>query len=61
MLQHIENPGEGFHPPSPYHGGDMNLRVRPRVKIGVFAAVAVVDAKLPNLDSDDRPLNYATM
>ena len=38
-------PGEGFHPPSPYHGGDMNLRVRPRVKIGVFAAVAVVDAK----------------
>ena len=49
MLQHIENPGEGFHPPSP------------RVKIGVFAAVAVVDAKLPNLDSDDRPLNYATM
>ena len=45
MLQHIENPGEGFHPPSPYHGGDMNLRVRPRVKIGVFAAVAVVDAK----------------
>ena len=45
MLQHIENPGEGFHPPSPYRGGDMNLRVRPRVKIGVFAAVAVVDAK----------------
>ena len=30
---------------TPYHGGDMNLRVRPRVKIGVFAAVAVVDAK----------------
>ena len=47
MLQHIKNPGEGFHPPPPYHGGDMNLRVLLRVKIGVFAAVVVVDVKAP--------------
>ena len=46
MLQHIKNLGEGFHPP-PRYGGGMNLRVRPRVKICVFAAVAVVDAKAP--------------
>ena len=41
--------GGGVPPPPPplYHGGGMNLRVRPRVKIGVFAAVAVVDAKAP--------------
>ena len=40
--------GRGSTPPPPlYHGGGMNLRVRPRVKIGVFAAVAVVDAKAP--------------
>ena len=34
ILQHIKNAGEGFYqPPLPlYHGGGMNLRVRPRVK-----------------------------
>ena len=48
MLQHIKNFGWGFQPLPPlYHGGGMNLCVRPRVKIGVFAAVAVVDAKSP--------------
>ena len=37
MLQHSKNFREGSYqsltpPPPPYHGGDMNLRVRPRVK-----------------------------
>ena len=35
ILQHIKNSGEGFHqpaPPPPYHGGNMDLRVRSRVK-----------------------------
>ena len=38
ILQHIKNSGEGFHPPPPpsrYHGGDMNLLVRPRVILGI--------------------------
>ena len=32
ILQHIKNSGEGFHQPPPplYHGGAMNLIVRPR-------------------------------
>ena len=39
ILQHIKNSGEEFHPTHPpppwYHGGDMNLLVRPRVILGV--------------------------
>ena len=36
ILQHIQNSGEGLHPPPPppnalYHSGGMNLRVRPGV------------------------------
>ena len=42
ILQHIKNSGEGFHllrlPPYPplYHGGGMNLGVRPRLKNFLF-------------------------
>ena len=42
ILQHIKTSGEGFYrsppPPKPllYHGKSMNLRVRPRVKNGVW-------------------------
>ena len=35
ILQHMKNFREGFHQPPPpplYHGGGVNLRVRPRVK-----------------------------
>ena len=40
ILQHIKKSAvEGFHPPSLYHDGNMNLRVRPRIKSCVSVAL----------------------
>ena len=45
MLQHIKNSGEGFHPHPPYHGGGMNLRLRPRVNLALHLSPIPRDLK----------------